>query len=95
MLEVGTHPPPLYPPRVKPAARPLRFPSNLAKLLNNNVAAIPEQAYHEPVVIAPGPPRMAFFTGSEAVKTLLLGRPSEFPKAGCRTTSSGRCSATP
>ena len=79
MLEVGTHPP-LYPPRVKPAARPLRFPSNLAKLLNNNVAAIPEQAYHERVVIAPGPPRMAFFTGSEAVKTLLLGRPSEFPK---------------
>src|SRR5262249_39538768 len=56
---------PFYPPSVKPSARPLRFPSNLIKLLGNNLEAIPEQAYREPLVIAPGPPRMAFFTGTE------------------------------
>ena len=71
---------PFYPPRVHPAARPLRFPFNLIKLLGNNLEIIPAQAYREPVVIAPGPPRMAFFTGPEWVKTLLLNRPSDFPK---------------
>jgi cytochrome P450 len=71
-----------YPPRVKPSARPLRFPFNLTKLLNNNVEIIPEQAYREPLVIAPGPPRMAFFTGPELVRTLLLDRPTDFPKGG-------------
>lgn len=71
-----------YPPRAKPAARPLRFPFNLFKLLGNNLAIIPEQAYHEPIVIAPGPPRMAFITGSEPLKTLFLDRPTEFPKGG-------------
>ena len=39
---------PFYPPRVKPAARPLRFPFNLIKLLGNNLEVIPEQAYREP-----------------------------------------------
>jgi cytochrome P450 len=71
---------PFYPPRIRPAARPLRFPFNLVKLLGNNLEIVPEQAYRAPVVLAPGPPRMAFFTGSEAVKTLLLGRPNDFPK---------------
>lgn len=71
---------PFYPPKVKPSPRPLRFPWNLAKLLRNNLEIIPEQAYREPLVIAPGPPRIAFFTGPEAVKTLLLSRHSEFPK---------------
>jgi cytochrome P450 len=71
---------PFYPPRVKPSAKPLRFPFNLTKLLNNNLEVIPEQAYREPLVVAPGPPRMAFFTGSELVKTLLLTRPADFPK---------------
>lgn len=69
-----------YPPRIKPAANPLRFPFNLAKLLNNNLEIIPEQAYHEPLVIAPGPPRMAFFTGPDLVKTLLHTDASQFPK---------------
>jgi cytochrome P450 len=69
-----------YPPRVRPAARPLRFPSNLIKLLNNNLEIIPEQAYREPVVFSPGPPRMAFFTDAELVKLLLLTRQPEFPK---------------
>src|SRR6266851_5630974 len=70
----------LYPPFVKPAVKPLRFPANLIKLLSNNLEIIPEQAYREPLVIAPGPPRMAFFSGSELVKTLLLSRHTEFPK---------------
>ena len=51
---------PFYPPRVKPSPKPLRFPFNLTKLLSNNLEAIPEQAYCEPLVIAPGPPRMGF-----------------------------------
>jgi len=71
---------PFYPPRVHPCAKPLRFPTNLIKLLNNNLEIIPEQAYRDSVVIAPGPPRMAFFTGSEAVKSLLLERANAFPK---------------
>jgi cytochrome P450 len=71
---------PFYPPRIKPSAKPLRFPLNLTKLLNNNLELIPEQAYREPLVIVPGPPRMAFFSGSELVKTLLLTRPADFPK---------------
>jgi cytochrome P450 len=70
------------PPFVAPAARPLRFPFNLLKLLGNNLELIPEEAYRKPVVVAPGPPRMAFVTGPDAVKTLLLDRPSEFPKGG-------------
>ena len=71
---------PFYPPLVKPARRPLRFPFNLIKLLHNNLELIPEAAYREPVVVAPGPPRMAFFTGAEMVKKLLLGRPADYPK---------------
>ncbi|MFN8060452.1 MAG: cytochrome P450 [Vicinamibacterales bacterium] len=71
-----------YPPMVKPSRRPLRFPFNLAKLLGNNLAIIPEQAYRDPVVLAPGPPRMAFFTGPDVVKELLLTRHDEFPKGG-------------
>jgi cytochrome P450 len=80
MLEKSNSAAPFYPPRVNPAAKPLRFPSNLITLLGNNLEAVPEQAYREPLVIAPGPPRMAFFTGTELVKTLLLTRPAEFPK---------------
>src|SRR5437879_4595777 len=70
-----------YPASVKPAPGPLRFPLNFAKLLRNNLELIPEQAYHEPLVMSPGPPRMAFITGTELVKDLLFDRPMEFPKA--------------
>jgi cytochrome P450 len=80
MSELAAAAAPFYPPLVKPSATPLRFPFSLAKLLRNNLEAIPEQSYREPLVIAPGPPRMAFFTGTELVKTLLLARPAEFPK---------------
>ena len=73
---------PFYPPLVKPSPRPLRFPFNLIKLLGNNLEIIPEQAYREPIVLSPGPPRMAFFTGAEVVKNLLLTRHAEFPKGG-------------
>ena len=71
---------PLYPPRVKPSAKPLRFPFNLTHLLNDNLTLIPEQAYHDDIVIVPGPPRMAFISGSAVLETLLMNRPSEFPK---------------
>jgi cytochrome P450 len=71
---------PFYPPHVKPSSKPLRFPFNLFKLLSNNLEIIPEEAYRKPLAIVPGPPRMAFFTGAEVVKTLLHSRHSEFPK---------------
>src|SRR5262245_46293946 len=61
MLDTTPAAKPFYPCKIEPAAQPLRFPFNLAKMLNNNVEAIPQQAYREPLVIAPGPPRMAFF----------------------------------
>jgi cytochrome P450 len=80
MLSPAVNSAPFYPPRVKPSAKPLRFPFNLTKLLGNNLEAIPEQAYREPLVIMPGPPRMAFFCDSELVKTLLLTRHGDFPK---------------
>jgi len=69
-----------YPPRVKPSSRPLRFPFNLAKLIRNSLELVPEQAYREALVIAPGPPRMAFLCGTELVKAVLLDRATEFPK---------------
>ena len=73
-------PSPFYPPRVKPAAGRSGFLSISSSCCGNNLEVIPEQAYREPIVVAPGPPRMAFFTGPEPVKTLLLSRHSEFPK---------------
>src|SRR5262249_29191018 len=69
-----------YPPRVQPAKKPLRFPQNLIKIVGNNLEVVPEQAFEEPIVIAPGPPRIAFFTGPEAVRAILQTRQSEFPK---------------
>jgi cytochrome P450 len=69
-----------YPKHVLPSPKPLRFPFNISRLLTNNLSIIPEEAYSEPLVIAPGPPRMAFITGPELVKELLFDRPTEFPK---------------
>jgi cytochrome P450 len=82
MLELVTEAKAFYPPYVPPSAEPLRFPFNLSRLLTNNLSIIPEQAYREPLVIAPGPPRMAFITGAELVKTVLFDRSVEFPKGG-------------
>ncbi len=71
---------PFYPPRIIPPAKPLKFPFFPIKLIKDNLEVIPEQAYREPIVYAPGPPRTVFCTGSELVKTLLLTRQPEFPK---------------
>lgn len=68
------------PPKVDPAPKPLRFPKNLLRLLSNNLRIVPEQSYHENIVIAPGPPRMAFITGAKAVEEVLKDRSEEFPK---------------
>ncbi|MGH7225895.1 MAG: cytochrome P450, partial [Gemmataceae bacterium] len=78
---------PFYPIHVEPAPQPLRFPFNLSKLLTNNLSIIPAQAYSEPLVIAAGPPRMAFITGSELVKTLLFDRPTGFPKGALQVNT--------
>jgi cytochrome P450 len=69
-----------YPKHVPPSAKPLRFPFNVSRLLTNNLTIIPEQAYREPLVIAPGPPRMAFITGPELVKAMMFDHPAKFPK---------------
>ena len=69
-----------YPPFVRPSRQPLRFPFNLAALLKNNLAAIPEDAYRQALTISPGPPRMAFVTGGELVQALLQTRAAEFRK---------------
>jgi cytochrome P450 len=71
---------PFYPPHVRPVPRPLPFPFYLPTLLGNNLAAIPAQAYERPIVLGRGPPRMAWITGPEAVKAVLLDRAHEFPK---------------
>src|SRR5215469_7199604 len=86
---------PLYPPRVKPARQPLRFPLNLIKLVGDNLELIPARAYEEDVVLAPGWPRMAFFTGPEALKTLLQSRRQEFPKGRLQNTSLAPLMGTP
>lgn len=70
----------LHPPAVAPATRLPVFPFYLPRLLRSNVAMVPERAYHEPIVIAPGPPRMAFLTGAEAVEAVLQSRDGKFPK---------------
>jgi cytochrome P450 len=70
----------IYPPHVRPAPEPLRFPFNLIKLLRNNLEIIPEQAYEQPLTIAPGPPRMAFITGPDLVRTILHTQAASFPK---------------
>ena len=70
------------PPRVAAARKPLRFPFNLVKLLRNNLELIPEAAYERPLIVAPGPPRMAFLMDPDLVKDVLLTRASEFPKGG-------------
>jgi len=67
-------------PNVTPAPKPLRFPFNLVKLLSNNVEIIPLQAYEQEVVVAPGPPRIAFLTGADAVEKILKTDAFDFPK---------------
>ncbi len=79
---IGETAQPFYPPRVAPAAKPIRFPFNFVKLLRNNLELIPEDAYRKSIVLAPGPPRMAFLTGPEIVKTVLLDQATKFPKGG-------------
>ena len=79
-MVVSASDPAIYPPHVQPAAKPLRFPFNLVKLLRNNLEIIPERAYSEPLVMAPGPPPMAFITGPELVRTILHTQAARFPK---------------
>ena len=69
-----------YPPHVTPPPKPLGFPHNLRKLISNNLEAIPEEAYHGSLVLAPGPPRIAFIVDLEIVKTILLDRYESYPK---------------
>jgi cytochrome P450 len=80
MPSTAAHEEPFYPPFVPPVPRPLGFPFYLPKLIGNILAAIPAQAYEEPIVLGRGPPRMAWITGADVVKAVLLERAQEFPK---------------
>jgi cytochrome P450 len=80
MLSSATGTTSFYPPFVRPSSKPLRFPLNLVQLVRNNLSVVPEQAYRENLAISPGPPRLAFVTGSDLVETMLLDRAGEFPK---------------
>src|ERR1700724_3795347 len=75
----------LYPPRIEPARRPLRFPHILIKLLNNSLEIVPEQAYEEAVVIAPGPPRVAFLLAPKRSKLFCNRVSRNFPRVTFRT----------
>ena len=79
MKDAMTLPAHFYPPKVQPAALPLRFPFNLAKLLANNLEAIPEQAYREPLVIARGR-RVWHFSPGATCQDIAVGPTAEFPK---------------
>lgn len=68
------------PPHVPPAPRPVPFPRNLSRLLDNNLGIIPQAAYENGVTLAPGPPKIAFITGAEEVETLLKKEAARFPK---------------
>jgi len=80
MASTQVDPAALYPPHVTPPPKPLGFPHNLRKLIGNNLEAIPEEAYHGSLVLAPGPPRMAFIVDPDLIKTILLDRFESFPK---------------
>ena len=62
--------------------KPLRFPFNLVKLLEQQSRAHSGGGLERPLVIAPGPPRMAFLMDPDLVKEVLLTRASDFPKGG-------------
>ena len=74
---------PFYPPRVAPAARPLRFPFNLVKLLQQQSRAHPGgRPIGSRSSSRRGRRAWPSSPAPEAVKTLLLDRPAEFPKGG-------------
>ena len=66
---------------IQPSPKPLRFPVNLFKLLSNNLELIPKDAYTKPVTLSPGPPRMVFVTGEDAVRKLLQEGHETFPRS--------------
>ena len=68
------------PAKVEVPDQPVRFPINIYKLISNNLTIIPKAAYHQPVTLVNGLPRMAFFTGENAVKRLLHKSHEQFPK---------------
>ncbi len=74
-----------YPPHVTPSAKPPRFPFTLTTILDNNLGIIPEQAFRDELATIPGPPRMAFISGLDLVKDVLLSRNAEFPKGKLQT----------
>lgn len=68
------------PAKVNVPDQPVRFPLNIYKLISNNLTLIPNAAYNNAVTVVDGFPRMAFFTGENAVKRLLHKSHEKFPK---------------
>jgi cytochrome P450 len=81
--ELAAHPhsrlnafrPPLVSP---PKAR--GFPLTIVRLLRNPLLCIPPDAYHQPIVLVPGPPRRAYVCDPDLVKLVLLDKRELFPK---------------
>ncbi len=69
-----------YPPTISPPKNSLNFPNNIIKLLGNNLELIPQQSYHDFVVISRGPPRMVFVTGPDYIKEMLQDCWDNYPR---------------
>ena len=80
-----THEEVQFPPRVIAPRNPLRFPQNILKLLTDNLTVVPRQAYERFVVLAEGPPRMAFVTGPDHIKSILQDSWGNFPRGKLKT----------
>jgi cytochrome P450 len=71
---------PLYPPRVRPPAKPLNLPQAFIKFLRNPLLTIPESVYHEPLVVLRGPPAVVWVTDPALVKFILVDHCDDFPQ---------------
>lgn len=69
----------LVPPRVAPPSRPLNRLAFIARFVRNPLAVVPRAAYEEDIVFLPGA-RIAWVTGPQMAKTVLLDEREKFHK---------------
>ena len=69
----------LIPPRVVAPERPLGRLAFIARFVRNPLAVVPRAAYEEDIVFLPGAP-IAWVTGPQMLKTLLLDEREKFEK---------------
>lgn len=66
------------PPFVKPLANP-NFLSWSLRLLTNNLAAIPQTAYEQDIVVAKGPPTMIYCMGKRILEKIMMDAHFDHP----------------